>query len=222
MFRLRGVVRTAFALVGIAAVLFGSALRIDLPFFWAYLAVTGAFALAVVLTVSENLLRERIRPAERGIDNLKLLRIGAGVIFALEWIIAGVDVGQLHFSDTVPEALQLVALVLYASVFAVWWWAMQVNPFFSAASRIQRDRGHHLVESGPYRFVRHPGYASFSLFGWGGPIALGSWCAALPHLAVVVVFLRRAAIEDRMLRKELDGYEEYASRTRYRVLPGIW
>ena len=70
--------------------------------------------------------------------------------------------------------------------------------------------------------MRHPGYAAFVLLGWGGPVALGSWWAVLTHVAVIVLFVRRALIEDRMLRSELDGYAAYATRVRWRFLPGIF
>jgi len=116
----------------------------------------------------------------------------------------------------------MVGLASFVAVFAVWYWAMLVNPFFSAAVRVQRERGHYVVSSGPYRFVRHPGYAALVLLGWGGPVALGSWWAVLPHLAVVALFVRRAALEDRMLWEELRDYAAYAGTVRYRFLPGIW
>lgn len=214
--------RSAVAIAMIGGILFGAAGRIDLPFFWAYLAVFAALMIATVLTISPDLLEERRKPAARGRDNLALLRITAGVFFVTQWIVAGLDVGRFHWSDSVPAPLRAVGLVCFGAVLATWNWAMRTNPFFSAAVRVQTDRGHHVVAEGPYRFVRHPGYAAFVLLGWGGPLALGSWWAILTHLVVVVIFVRRALIEDRMLRQELPGYAEYAARVRYRFLPGVW
>ena len=222
MFRLIVVVRSLLAVAVFGAVLFGAAGRLDLPFFWAYLAVLLGLALFALLTLSRELLDERVRPPERGRDNLALLRAGAGAAFAAQWIVAGVDVGRLHVSDSVPPALQLAGLAGFVLLFTVWIWAMRSNPFFSVAVRVQRERGHRVVSSGPYHFVRHPGYAAFILLGWSGALALGSWWAALPHALIVVLFVRRTALEDRMLREELEGYADYAARVRYRLIPGIW
>jgi len=222
LFRLKLVLRVAFAMAIVAGILFGAAGRIDLPFFWAYLAAFAGLAIGSALTVSRDLLVERLKPAGRGHDDVMLLRIVSLVVFTSQWIVAGLDVGRFHWSDTVPPALRAVGLASLVAVFAVWYWAMRVNPFFSVAVRVQRDRGHFVVSSGPYRFVRHPGYAAFVLLGWGGPLALGSWWAVVPHIAVIVLFVRRAALEDRVLHDELEGYAAYAARVRYRFVPGIW
>lgn len=222
MFRLKLVTRAVTAMAIVAGILFGSAGRIDLPFFWAYVSLLGGFVLFTLLTVSRELLEERFEPGQRGRDNLALLRAVAFAVFLSQLIVAGLDVGRFHWSDSVPSPLRTLALLALATVFAVWHWSMRVNPFFSAAVRIQHERGHRVVSRGPYRFVRHPGYAAFVLLGWGGPLALGSWWAALPHLVVIVFFVRRAALEDRMLQQELEGYAAYAARVRYRLLPGLW
>ncbi len=222
VFRLKLALRSAGAMTIVGGILFGSAGRTDLPFFWAYLAVFAGLMIVAMLTVSRELLEERLKPGERGRDNLALLR-AAGLVAGLsQWIIAGLDVGRFHWSDTVPAALRVVGLASLGAVFAVWYWAMRVNPFFSAAVRVQRERGHYVVSSGPYRFVRHPGYAAFVLLGWGGSLALGSWLAVVPHIVVIALFVRRAALEDRVLREELEGYAAYAAIVRYRFLPGIW
>jgi len=206
----------------IGGILFVSAGRIDLPFFWAYLGVLVGTSLLTMLTVSPELLQERAKPADGGRDSLVFLRVAAGITFVGEWVIAGLDVGRFHGSATVPPWLQGLGLVGIAGFFGVWYWAMRVNPFFSVAVRIQRDRGHHVISSGPYRFVRHPGYATFIVLGVGGPLALGSWWAAVPHIAAVALFVRRAAMEDRMLHDELEGYADYAGNVRYRLIPGVW
>ena len=100
--------------------------------------------------------------------------------------------------------------------------AVAVNRFFSAVVRIQRDRGHTVVDGGPYRFVRHPGYAGSVLNTLAVPFALGALLALLPAGLVVALIIWRTALEDRTLRAELDGYAEYATRVRSRLLPRVW
>lgn len=222
MFRLQLALRSAVAMAMIAAILFGAAGRRDLPSFWAYLAILAVFVVVTVLTLPRELLEERRRPAGTGRDNLALLRGAAAVGFLSQWIFAGLDVGRFHWSDSVPTSLRDMGLASFGAALAVWYWAMQSNPFFSVAVRIQRERGHYVVASGPYRFVRHPGYAALVLLGWGGPLALGSWWAVVSHAVVVALFVRRAVLEDRVLRGELEGYAAYAASVRYRFLPGVW
>lgn len=222
MFRVQLILRMTAATLVVGAVLFVSAGRIDLPFFWAYLAVLAGVGILIVATLPRELLEERMKPAEGGRDSLALLRAVAGAVFVSQIVLAGLDAGRFHWTVDLPTWLRVVGLAGHVAVFATWYWAMRTNPFFSAAVRIQRDRGHYVVTSGPYRFVRHPGYASFVLFGWGGPVALGSWWAAALHVVFVVLFVRRAALEDRMLRDELKGYADYAVSVRSRLLPGLW
>ena len=101
-------------------------------------------------------------------------------------------------------------------------WAMIVNAYFSTVVRIQRERGHTVCRTGPYRFVRHPGYVGFMLQSLGIPLLLGSWWALLPGFAAIAVMIIRTAFEDRMLQAELPGYQEYVRDVHYRLLPGIW
>lgn len=99
---------------------------------------------------------------------------------------------------------------------------MGVNPFFERTVRIQTERGHRVIDNGPYRFVRHPGY--LGIFGWSltTPLLLGSWWAFLPALLSIIGIMIRTALEDRTLREELTRYEEYTSRVHFRLIPGIW
>jgi protein-S-isoprenylcysteine O-methyltransferase Ste14 len=100
---------------------------------------------------------------------------------------------------------------------------MLVNPHFEKFVRIQHDRSHKVIDAGPYRIVRHPGYA-FVIPGFVlcPPLVLGSWWSFIPAAAAVTVLVIRTALEDRTLRNELPGYKEYAHRVRYRLLPGVW
>jgi protein-S-isoprenylcysteine O-methyltransferase Ste14 len=131
-------------------------------------------------------------------------------------------VGRFHWSDTVPLVVQVIGLLATAAALAVTTWASAVNRLFSSVIRIQTERGHHVITSGPYRFVRHPAYAVSPLLFVGSGLALGSWLAALIGVLLVLPVLRRTAQEDRILRERLEGYAAYARKVRYRLFPGVW
>ena len=118
--------------------------------------------------------------------------------------------------------VHITALIGVAAGLGLVLWAMAVNRFFSPAVRIQEERGHHVITSGPYRLVRHPGYAGMIVAALCSGPALGSWWAILPIAAYILLILRRAAVEDRFLQAELRGYADYARRVRSRLVPGIW
>jgi protein-S-isoprenylcysteine O-methyltransferase Ste14 len=131
---------------------------------------------------------------------------------------------DLRFGWTRPPALG-VSLAMLAPVVAGWavmYWAMMANRFFSATVRIQADRGHAVVSTGPYRLVRHPGYAAAVVIYAALPVLLGSVCAFVPFALFLAVVVVRTGLEDRTLRAELPGYEEYCRATRWRLVPGIW
>ena len=207
---------------GVGGVLFGAAGRWDLPAFRAYLCVLLAFMLGMALTMDLDLLEERLRPGPGGRDNLRLLRLLILLVICAHWGIAGLDAGRFHWSR-LPFALQIVGLLGVAAALGVWRWAMRVNPFFSTAVRLQPERGHRVIAAGPYRWVRHPGYAALVfLLMPGSALALGSLPSLLPLAGALLLFLRRTALEDRLLQEELAGYREYAARVRWRLLPGLW
>ncbi len=216
------VIRLGITFLVLIILLFGTAGRVDLPFFWAYLMVVygiGGLGMFLVHKKHPTLLRERIKPAEKGKDlyTQPVAQIGSVWCFAFSaW-----DVGRAHWS-VVPVELQVLGLVTTAGGLSIWIWAMMSNPFFSSAVRIQGDRGHAVVSGGPYRWVRHPGYAAALLMFPSSPLTMGSWVGILPMLPVMIMFLRRARLEDRLLRAELEGYEDYAAGVRFRLIPGIW
>src|SRR5205823_5651977 len=111
---------------------------------------------------------------------------------------------------------------VYAAALSVNFWAVRANRFYSSVVRVQADRGHHVVASGPYRFVRHPGYLATLVAVLAGGLALGSWAGLLPLLGFAAAFVRRTLVEDRLLRAELPGYAEYARRVRSRLIPGVF
>jgi protein-S-isoprenylcysteine O-methyltransferase Ste14 len=144
------------------------------------------------------------------------------VVMFLHWALAGIDRGRLHISDTVPALLEGMALVLFGLAWIIFLWAMHVNRFFSSVPRIQSERGHVIITTGPYRFVRHPGYTAALVAAVTSGIALGSWISTFIAPVALVLLVWRTIIEDRMLRRHLPGYADYAARVRYSLVPGIW
>ena len=117
----------------------------------------------------------------------------------------------------------MVGLTLFCAYVAILTWSMLVNTHFEKTVRIQTDRNHKVIDTGPYRVVRHPGYLGLIAgFILSAPLLLGSWWAFVPAVASTATLIVRTALEDRTLREELDGYEDYARRVRYRLVPGVW
>lgn len=213
-----GIILAFLAIAG--AILFGSAGRIDLPFFWAVLGIVAAFMLVNALVIDPDLRRERVRPGAGGLS--RKFRVMVMPIILGNWIVAGLDVGRFHWSDTVPIALQCVALAGLAATMSLTMWATYTNRFFSPVIRIQRERGHHVVSSGPYAFIRHPGYVATVLAYFFVSLAFGSWLAAAMTVPYAAIFAYRTIVEERFLRANLPGYPEYASDVRWRWVPGVW
>jgi len=202
------------------ALIFGLAGRADLPVYWAYVLICLGKGLWIALRVDDDLAAERARPGPGGVDHFTWHF--STCLFVLHWIIAPLDVGRFHWSDSVPLPLQLIGLLAFAIFGGLTIWSVVVNRFFSPVVRLQEDRGHRIVTLGPYRLVRHPGYLGMVISVPASGLALGSWWALVPALGYALIILRRAAIEDQFLRRHLSGYDSYADAVRYRLLPGLW
>jgi len=150
-----------------------------------------------------------------------LMPLAALVMPALYFITGGLD-KRFGWSGPMPVWLYWVALLVTLASYAFSTWAILENRFFSAVVRIQTDRGQTVVDTGPYRFVRHPGYASGILVALLFPILIGSWWAYVPVGIMSVLVVIRTALEDKTLIAELPGYAEFTKKTRYRLLPGVW
>ena len=137
------------------------------------------------------------------------------------WIVAGLD-QRYSWSSGIEPVAQIVAMLAVIAGHALVVWATDVNAFFSQVVRIQTERGHTVIDNGPYRYVRHPAYAGAVLLVLGAPIMLGSWWALIPGVICAVLMIVRTALEDKTLQAELPGYVEFTHHTRYRLLPGVW
>lgn len=216
----------AFQFLLLAAILFLSSGRLDWWFAWVYL---GVFVLGVgansyvILRTNPELIAERARqftPETKKWD--RILATLWGVMSAIvSLLVAGLG-KRFGWSPQIPLTVQLAAMLVHMFGAAFAGWALVSNAFFSGTVRVQTERGHAVVSTGPYRFVRHPGYAGWMISNLAAVIMLGSMWALLPAVIAVVALLARTELEDRMLREELPGYAEYAQRIRYRLVPGIW
>ena len=136
-------------------------------------------------------------------------------------IVAGLD-HRYHWSSGFPLWLIVTGFMLISLGYVFAAWALAENRFFSSVVRIQTDRGHVVCDSGPYRFVRHPGYAGNILALFGIVPALGSLWALIPATVALIIAVVRTALEDQTLQQELPGYRDYSQRVRYRLFPGIY
>lgn len=207
----------------LVAILFVSAGRLDWPLGWTSMGVLTAISIASFFLVDPGLVRERSQLG-KGVQARDAALAGLSFLFfyPLTLALAGLDVGREGWSPPLPTVLQSAALILFALGNLLGCWAMVANRYFSTFVRIQTDRAHEVVAAGPYRYVRHPGYAGAILAALVLPLALGSLWALIPAAIGACGFAVRTALEDRTLLHELDGYRQYASQVRYRLLPGVW
>ena len=210
-------------LLVMAAFLFGCAGRLDWWEAWALLAIYGlgiAANATWTLRHDPGVINERGRVAPNAKTWDKIIGLVYTVFLLGTYLVAGLDA---RFSwSTVPLAAKLVGGAGVTFSMALVFWVMTANTFLSSFVRIQDDRGHTTVTTGPYRYVRHPMYAGMFFYFLGTPLLLGSWWALVPSVLNVITFIIRTALEDRTLQAELPGYAEYAQRVRHRLVPGVW
>jgi len=170
-----------------------------------------------------DLLKERARYLDQpdAVSWDKLLSPLVGMGGALIPITAGIE-ALLSTSTVFSIWVKIISLILIIASYALGSYALIANRFFSGLVRIQSERGHQVVSSGPYRWVRHPGYAGAILTYLATPLLLDSLWSFIPVALLLVVLIIRTGKEDNFLQEKLDGYQEYAARVRYRLIPGLW
>ena len=213
-----------FTLVLIGGLLFISAGTLAWPMAWVYLGIylAGVLVTAVALwRANPELIAERAerRPDTKEWD--KRVTTLATPLFIAIYIVCGLD-RRFGWTPALPPVVQFSALGLYVLGSSLAIWAMVSNAYFATTVRIQEERDHQVVSSGPYRFVRHPGYSGWGLGFLVTPPLLGSFWGLIPAGLNCIAFIIRTALEDRTLQAELAGYQEYARQVRYRLVPGIW
>ena len=163
--------------------------------------------------------RSRFQPGTKSWDKALLAVMLPAMVAILP--VAALDAGRFGWSRVSPGLVILGYAAVLLGV-ALTGWAQAVNPYFEPGVRIQSERHQHVIDTGPYRFVRHPGYVAALLLFYGMALALGSYWALAPAALATALLIVRTAWEDRLLQAELDGYRDYANRVRWRLIPGLW
>jgi protein-S-isoprenylcysteine O-methyltransferase Ste14 len=210
----------------LALILFGAAGTWRWPAGWLFLAELGGCGLAISLWLARYdpaLLAERMsfgfQPAQKAWDKVFIVAI---IAFWIGWLVLmGLDAVRFRWSS-VPTWLQAAGAILIALCMYIAYLAFRENSYAAPVVKIQRERGHRVVSTGPYAHVRHPMYAGALLFFIGMPLLLGSWWGLAVAPVVTAMLVARILMEERTLAEGLSGYREYAARVRYRLVPGVW
>jgi len=207
--------------VVMAVILFVAAGRLDWTWAWVYLGINLANALIVgpitirtnPVTVAEH---EELKKTEKWDVGSVFILLAMYIALPL---VAGLDM-RFGWARDLSIAWHVVGGTVLAVGLGLPSWVMITNPYVWSEVPIQR--GQTVCSAGPYRFVRHPAYAGLILQALGVPILLGSLWALVPGITAAVCIIVATSSEDRILQAELPGYQDYAQKVRFRLVPGIW
>jgi protein-S-isoprenylcysteine O-methyltransferase Ste14 len=209
-----------------AILLFGSAGTLNWAAGWAFMVLFFGCAWLLVLRLARSdpaLLEERMKmrpqPGQPLWDRILLRTI---IILWFAWLVlTALDAGRFHWSK-VPVWLQWLGGAAVPFAFWIFDWTFKENTFSAPVVRIQKERGHKVISTGPYAIVRHPLYAGALLLMPGTALLLGSWYGLLGSIILGLCLVVRIIMEEKTLLRELDGYPEYTRRLRYRLIPFVW
>jgi protein-S-isoprenylcysteine O-methyltransferase Ste14 len=209
-----------------AALLFVSAGTLLWPAGWAFLALFFGFALAIILWLARKepeLLAERMSSPMQSGQPLwdKVFVVAVMVLFVAWLILMPLDAVRFGWSE-VPGWLQILGALGVVLSFYIMFLTFRENAYLALVVKVQEERGQSVVSTGPYRYVRHPMYASTFLFFPGSALLLGSWWGLMFCTVLLGLLVWRIPLEERMLENGLAGYEEYARKVRYRLIPRVW
>ncbi len=209
----------------LGALLFGPANTLGWFAAWIYIISYLSFGFIVMLWLRKNnpeLMKERmtfLKKSAKGWD--KIIVIVSTILFIVLFLLTAFDGGRYHWSQ-VPIILRILGFVGILASFILIFKVMRENTYLSRTVEIQQERSHRVVTTGPYQYVRHPMYVGVITMFVCTPLMLGSLYGVIPALLLAILLIVRTYHEDNLLHRELPGYPEYARKTRYRLVPGIW
>ena len=217
----------AVELAVFAALLFGAAGTIFWPAAWVYLILFfgGVIGLTTWLARADPaLLDERMKsPVQKSQPLWDKILLPLMIVVWCGWfVLMGLDAVRFRWSPLMPVPVQCMGAVMLLVSFWMFARVYRENTFLAPVVKIQDERHHHVISSGPYAIVRHPLYATMIVYLPGNALLLGSWWGLAGGLLLFGCIVIRTALEDRKLQRELPGYVEYASRVRYRLIPYVW
>jgi protein-S-isoprenylcysteine O-methyltransferase Ste14 len=222
---LQALISLAITMAVMALLLFWPAGTLSWALGWWYIGVFTALTLAAIFwlwRVNPEIFAARSRFRKEGSKGWDVI-VASLTMIAIATVlpVAALDNQRFGWAPAPGWAIALGYVLLVAS-YAWVGWAQAVNRHFEPTVRIQTERGHKVIDTGPYAFVRHPGYIGAIVLAIGTALALGSLWALVPAAAVIIILAGRTLGEEAVLRAELAGYAEYMQRVRYRWVPGIW
>ena len=220
----RIVVQGFFDPIALMGILLLAAGRWDYWQGWFYMGLTMAALVINLIALRKHpeVIRERLDPGKGQKTWDKVYFAVTTPLFFITMLIGGLDAGRFSWSSAFSPWVYVASALVYIAGQGIFIWAKYVNRFFSSVVRIQADRGQEVIQEGPYRFIRHPGYIGGALYTIMTPILLGTLWGLIPQGIFILFMIVRTKLEDDTLKKELPGYAEYAKKVKYRLIPGIW
>jgi protein-S-isoprenylcysteine O-methyltransferase Ste14 len=222
--KVKTIVKATIVISFLLALLFGSAGTFNWLEAWLFLILYLAAGVGGVIWLKRNdpdLLNERSKVKEDVKTWDKNIMLAYTFLIMIMLAVIGMDAVRFHWSQ-VPFVLKVFGFFCYIPAMVIIFLTMKHNAYLSKVVRIQEDRGHQVCTTGPYQYVRHPMYVGIILFMLNLPISLGSFYGLIPSFLIVLLFILRTSLEDKTLHKELPGYNEYAEKVRYKLIPGLW
>ena len=220
--KIRVIVRAVVSLGLMLVVLFISAGRWDYWYGLTYFILFTYVYLFNWILIPSDLVKERLEP---GPGTKKWDYVFHAFHFPVAYsipLVAALDGGRYHWTGEFPLWIKVLAFAVIFLAYSFEILSLRMNRFFSSTVRIQKDRGHFVIDKGPYAFIRHPGYAASIISAFCIAIALNSFWALIPAGLYALLFIVRTVLEDKTLQRELPGYADYAARVKYRLFPWVW
>ena len=219
--KIRAVIRVIFSIGLMFVILFGSVGRWDYWHGWVFFLLHIYVTLFSWLIIPSELLQERTKPGPGTKEWDYIFFIFFSLLYITPYI-AALDGGRYHWTGNFPLWVNALAFIVILFGYSLTVFSLWKNRFFSSTVRVQKERGHSVIDNGPYAFIRHPGYAGIIVSSFSIAFAMNSLWALIPAGLLTIAFVIRTYLEDVTLQRELSGYTDYAGRVRYRLIPRIW